>query len=201
MALLKVFLVDDEYKAIHRLKDLLSNLDCIEVVGYATSYHEAISGISSKHPYWVFMDVEIRERSGFEVVKAINRSWLNPKIIFATGHNQYAIKALRSKAIDYLLKPIDLEELRESVDRVIDEGGFKFSTTLSQIAHDHDLTERETQILERLCHGRSSQEISEDLYLSIHTIDTYRRKLLKRFNVRNTQELMSVFLQTLMNQD
>lgn len=198
--MLSIFLVDDEYKAIVRLTDLLSNIEQIKIVGSAYSFKEAVQGILQTHPDVVFLDIEIRERSGFEVVKAINDKGLFPKIIFVTGHHQYAVKALRTRAIDYLLKPIDLEELTESIARIEFDGSRTLCDSMPRWIENQKLSERESQILELICKGLNSKEIAKELYLSVHTIDTYRRKLLKRFSVRNTQELLSVMLQSFMHQ-
>lgn len=195
-----VFLVDDEYKAILRLQDLLASVKDIEVVGHAGSYSEAVEEISKEKPDLVFMDVEIRDRTGFEIVEALNLIGLYPKIVFVTGHIQYAIKAIRAKAYDYILKPIDLEELSKVLSRITQKSQKLLDASICRLIGTISLSERESQILELICKGMSSQQISEELYLSVHTIDTYRRKLLKRFKVRNTQELMSKLLQNLLHQ-
>ncbi len=198
--MLNVFLVDDEYIALVRLKDLLSNIPSIKVVGSAYSFLEAIEGIDKTHPDVVFLDVEIREHTGFEVVKSINEKGLFPKIIFVTGHVQYAIRALRSKAIDYLVKPIDLGELKDAVNRIQQRETNILCRTIEESSENNNLTAREKEILELICKAFSSQAIAAELYLSVHTIDTYRRKLLKRFSVKNTQELMALILQSIIHQ-
>ncbi len=198
--MLSVFLVDDEYKAIVRLKHLLSSVRNAEVIGYAGSYEEAVTGICKQKPDLVFMDVEIRDRTGFEIVEDLHSKGIYPKIIFLTGHIQYAVKALRARAIDYLMKPIDLEELKQVLDRISGKNQQVLDDSICKIIGEIPLSERENQILALICKGMNSQQISKELYLSVHTIDTYRRKLLRRFNVSNTQELMSKLLQNFLHQ-
>ena len=199
--MITVYVVDDEYKAIKRLLTLMESIPGFEVIGQGSSYEEAVRDIVKLKPDLVFLDVEIRDQSGFDVLQAVNRQKVFPKVVFVTGHIQYAIKAIRVNAMDYLLKPIDMDELRAVLDRVKSTPITDLDQALQKVAGDVVMTTREKEILGLLCQGMKSQEIADRMYLSIHTIDTYRRKLLKRFKVRNTQELMSRLLQSFISQD
>ena len=199
--MITVYVVDDEYKAIKRLLTLMESIPGFEVIGQGSSYEEAVRDIVKLKPDLVFLDVEIRDQSGFDVLQAVNRQKVFPKVVFVTGHIQYAIKAIRVNALDYLLKPIDMDELRAVLDRVKSTPITDLDQALQKVAGDVFMTPREKEIMGFLCQGMKSQEIADHMYLSIHTIDTYRRKLLKRFKVRNTQELMSRLLQSFISQD
>ena len=199
--MITVYVVDDEYKAIKRLLTLMESIPGFEVIGQGSSYEEAVRDIVKLKPDLVFLDVEIRDQSGFDVLQAVNRQKVFPKVVFVTGHIQYAIKEIRVNAMDYLLKPIDMDELRAVLDRVKSTPITDLDQALQKVAGDVFMTPREKEIMGFLCQGMKSQEIADHMYLSIHTIDTYRRKLLKRFKVRNTQELMSRLLQSFISQD
>ena len=65
----------------------------------------------------MFIDIEMPRINGFEIIKIIRKAGVFPTFIFVTGYNQYAIKAIRNAAFDYLLKPVDIDELKEAIIR------------------------------------------------------------------------------------
>lgn len=114
--MIKAIIVDDEINARENLSFLLNNYcSQVKINGSAESVSEAIELIQSTQPELVFLDIEIGEGSGFDVLEAIKNTPI--EVIFTTAFNHYAIKAFKFSAIDYLLKPIDIEELKEAVQR------------------------------------------------------------------------------------
>lgn len=113
---LRTMLVDDESLAIKRLKRLLDVYkDRIKIVGEAQDGQEAVEVINKLQPDLVFLDIQIPELNGFEVLEKINH---NPEIIFTTAYDEYAIKAFDVNSIDYLLKPIEPERLAKAIGRL-----------------------------------------------------------------------------------
>ena len=111
-------IVDDEQYVIQDLKGLLEmNCPEIEIVGTASSSAEALEKIRSLQPQLTFMDINIDEMSGLELARKMEG--LNSRIIFVTAHDQYAIEAFKLSAVDYLLKPVDPDELAEAVSRAV----------------------------------------------------------------------------------
>lgn len=111
-------IIDDEEinrKTLSKMLDLF--IPDVEVVGLAESADEGLNLIESKHPDIVFLDIEMPEKTGFDMLKEIK----NPtfQIIFTTAHAEYAIKAIKFAALDYLLKPINLNELKIAVEKAI----------------------------------------------------------------------------------
>ena len=129
--MLKAIIVDDEQNSRENLTFLLKeHCNGIEIIGTAGSVSEAITEISAKNPDIVFLDIEIGEGSGFDVLEKI--TGMRAEVIFITAFNQYAVKAFKFAAIDYLLKPVDIQELKDAVLRAeqrIDEN--KISTKRS----------------------------------------------------------------------
>jgi two-component system LytT family response regulator len=115
--MITAILVDDEPKSIMNLEYLLREY-CKEVsiINKASNALEAVKHITNDKPDVVFLDVQMPGYSGFDVLHQIKG--LCTKIIFTTAHKQYAISAIRHGAFDYLLKPIDTEELIACVSRV-----------------------------------------------------------------------------------
>jgi two-component system, LytTR family, response regulator len=114
---LKVFIVDDEFQSRNFLsKCITTNHHDIQVVGSAANVEEAIAGIRELQPDLVFLDVMLNNETGFDVLERIGD--IQFELVFTTAHDEYAIKAFRFNAIDYLLKPIDIEELDAAIEKV-----------------------------------------------------------------------------------
>lgn len=117
MQIIRAIIVDDESDAIKNLKwEIEQFCDGVEVIDTFTDPKEAISGINYLKPDCVFLDIEMPEMDGFKLLK--NLSYKDFEIIFTTAYDQYALKAFKAEAIDYLLKPIDTDDLQKSVERV-----------------------------------------------------------------------------------
>jgi len=111
----ETILVDDEKGCRDTLESLLSNFPEVKVVAQASSIKEAQELIENLHPQLVFLDIEMPGGNGFELLEKFNP--INFDIIFTTAFDQYAIKAIKYSALDYLLKPIDPDELTASIQR------------------------------------------------------------------------------------
>lgn len=114
--LIKAVLVDDESNSLEALEILLSKY-CpdVQVDGRAQSVEEAIEVINEVKPELVFLDIALPDGQGFEILDSVTYSGF--EVIFTTAYDQYALKAFEFSAIDYLLKPINAEKLKLSVER------------------------------------------------------------------------------------
>jgi two-component system LytT family response regulator len=117
MQKIRAILVDDEESARDVLQNLLLRF-CpeVELVGKCESVPEAAELIKKLNPDLVFLDIEMPNYAGYEIVKFFDE--INFEMIFVTAYDTYAIRAFEVAAIDYLLKPIDIERLKNSVERV-----------------------------------------------------------------------------------
>jgi len=108
--------VDDEPAARRLMRSLLSeHSSVIRVIDEASGGREAIQKIEELKPDVVFMDIQMPDLTGFEVIEKLSRQ---PNIIFTTAYEQYAIKAFETFSIDYLLKPIKEERLSQSIEKL-----------------------------------------------------------------------------------
>jgi len=114
---IKAILVDDEEGARDVLENLLRRF-CpeVELIAKCENVLQAVEVIKTQKPDLVFLDIEMPNYSGFEIVTFFKK--INFEIIFVTAYDQYAIRAFEVAAIDYLLKPIDIERLKNAVARV-----------------------------------------------------------------------------------
>ena len=116
--MLKALIVDDEELACKGLKMRLDEIDQVEVVGICQSGKEALAAIVEKEPDLVFLDIQMPGMSGFDVVREIQVD-LMPLIVFVTAYDAYAVDAFKIHAVDYLLKPVEEERLKEAVERAV----------------------------------------------------------------------------------
>lgn len=118
--LFKTIIIDDEPAARRLMKSLLSEYtDRIEVIGEAGTGREAIEKIHALRPDLIFLDIQMPDLTGFEVLEQLQ---YKPSIIFTTAYEQYAIKAFENFSIDYLLKPIKEERLEQSIRKLSEFG-------------------------------------------------------------------------------
>ena len=118
--MIKAVIIDDEQYNIDNLKSLLTK-HCVEVevIGTAMNAQEGRDIISDLNPDIVFLDIQMPEENGFELLQSISK--YSFEVIFVTAFDQYGIKAVKFSAIDYLLKPINIDELKIAVKKVIDK--------------------------------------------------------------------------------
>lgn len=114
--MIKALIIDDEPSAVNTLQLLLQRyVPEITLLKTANTATDAKQLINSFKPQLVFLDIQMPVTTGFELLKQLGE--INFSLIFTTAHDKYAIQAIRFSALDYLLKPIDADELRAAIDR------------------------------------------------------------------------------------
>lgn len=137
---MKTLIIDDEKQAISALKaDIKFHCSDLEIVGEAYSVKDAIAKIRTLEPELIFLDIQLIDGTGFDILDAIDNSRL--KVIFTTAYSQFAIKAIKFSALDYLLKPIDAEELTAAVKRA------RELTLPQQATEQYDILKQQTDLL------------------------------------------------------
>lgn len=114
----KAIIIEDEKRAQIYLKGIIEmHIPNIEICAVCDDLPSGVIAIRKHKPDLVFLDIEMPKYNGLEIVNFFDETELNFGIIFTTAYNQYAIQAFKTSAIDYLLKPIDLEELKAAIER------------------------------------------------------------------------------------
>ena len=113
----KAIIVDDEESARNVLSNLITRF-CpqLEIITTCTNVLEAVDAIKQHQPDVVFLDIEMPNYAGYEIVSFFSE--INFEIIFVTAYDQYAIKAFEISAVDYILKPVEIDRLKDSVQRL-----------------------------------------------------------------------------------
>src|SRR4051812_42014024 len=115
--MIKAIIVDDEELGRTVLTNLIRKyVPDVAIVGEAGSVKDAIKVIGELNPSLVFLDIEMPGGSGFDLLEKIGAPSFS--VIFTTAYNQYAVKAFKYSAVDYLLKPINIDELTKAVQKV-----------------------------------------------------------------------------------
>lgn len=119
--MITAILVDDDKNLRNGLKALLSRYAPeITILGEAENVSDAISEISLKKPQAVFLDIQLADGTGFDILEKLTEQngKIESQVVFITAHEQYAIKAFRFSALDFLLKPVDPDELQKVIEKI-----------------------------------------------------------------------------------
>jgi two-component system LytT family response regulator len=136
---IRALIVDDEPLARRRIRRMLARHPDVEIVGDCATGREAIAVIRKQPPDLVFLDVQMPEFDGFAVLEAISADAM-PLVIFVTAHDQYAVRAFKVHALDYLLKPFDRQRFDEALQHA-----------RTRLTSDHrDINRRALALLEEL---------------------------------------------------
>jgi two-component system, LytTR family, response regulator len=118
--MIKAIIIDDENKSREVISELLKEcFDEIKVVAQAGDVEHSVREIEKHRPNLLFLDIDLPDGTGFDVLKKID--YKDMKIVFITAHQEYAIKAIKFSAFDFILKPFNTNELVQTVRRVLDE--------------------------------------------------------------------------------
>jgi two-component system LytT family response regulator len=121
MKTFKTLLIDDERLAREELKSLLKEYHEIEIIDEAKNGEEGIQKIKELKPDLIFLDINMPGINGFDMIKQLEEI---PRVIFVTAYDEYALKAFEVNALDYILKPVDPERLREAIQKLTTEDDF-----------------------------------------------------------------------------
>lgn len=119
--MIRALLIDDDSNLRNGMKGLLTRYaPDIIIAGEADSVKTGISAIEQLQPDVIFLDIQLGDGTGFDILEQITqkKGALNSHVVFITAHEQYAVKAFRFSALDYLLKPVDPEDLNKVIDKI-----------------------------------------------------------------------------------
>jgi two-component system LytT family response regulator len=116
----RALIIDDEQHAREGIRIRLEEYPAVEIIGECSSGAEAVASVNDLHPDLVFLDIQMPEMNGFEVLNAVEVDPV-PMVVFVTAYDKYAIKAFEVHALDYLLKPIGEERFGETLKMVLSQ--------------------------------------------------------------------------------
>jgi len=188
MQTIRTIIIDDERYACERLRKLLVPYSQIQLAGYFTDSKSGMRNIIEEKPDLIFLDVEMENGvSAFDLIEQLGHLVKKPLIILVTAHPQYSIKAIKHEVFDYLIKPVDIDELEDTIDRLLKH---LMKAPVSILERFDMLSEREGRILNYVLEGKSSDEIASLLFISKNTVNTHRRNILKKTGARSFFDLV-----------
>lgn len=195
MKKIRTIVVDDEPLARARIVKLLGQYDYIEVIGECKNGREALQSITDYQPDLVFLDVQMPDLSGFDVLSKAGRGSL-PFIIFVTAYDQYALRAFDVHAVDYLLKPYDDERFARSLEHArhhiqLRQNALLHERMLRLLEEHQSHTEQEKRFLEVKEKGHTHRIDLLDVYY-VEADGNYLR-----LHLRDRQHLVRHTLQAL----
>lgn len=194
---IKVFVVDDHYMVIEGIRSLLQNENDIEWMGHATNADSCLAFLKQQLPDIILMDVNLPDISGIDLCREVKKLYPSVLVLGLSTFNQQVIiqNMIDNGASGYVLKNATKEELLEAINTIIkgkNYFSFEVAIALRKIKENSPLiTRREREVLQLIAEGLTNAEISEKLFISIPTVNTHRKSLLEKFEVKNTATLIS----------
>lgn len=204
MKKIRVFLADDHKILRESLVILLSQKENIQIVGEAGDGQEAYRKITELKPDVAVLDISIPRLNGLDLAARLKSALPEVRTVILTMHKteEYVARALCSGVRGYVLKDNALEELIECIETVSagkmflsqDVTGFVVDGFLSGLRDTgfqaEGISSREREILQLLAEGKSNKDISEELNLSVKTVETHRANIMRKLGLRNLADLV-----------
>ncbi|CAM3922405.1 MULTISPECIES: response regulator transcription factor [Flavobacterium] len=199
----KIIIADDHNMFLEGIASLLSNSDDVEIVGKASNGKEALSLLEKTKTDIIVLDISMPQMDGIEVAKYIKKKYPDLKtLILSTHSNSHMIAKLIRIGIDgYLLKNAEKDELLYAIKK-IKSGSTYYSKEVTEIHNEYEsnlkqnlattteLSNREKEILILIAQQLTAAEIAEKTFISLNTVNTHKRNLLSKLNVKNTAGLV-----------
>jgi len=206
---IKVLIADDHRLLRDGLAMLLNQAEDILVVGSVPSGEEAISVFPSLKPDVILMDIMMGGMTGIEATRWIKEQDPNVKVLLISSEikKELVTAGIQCGIDGYLPKDVDQNVLQEAI-RTVNKGGRyfneaitnlvfeefyqkkKLTNTVGKVTLPNDLTKREQEVLALVASGKSNQEVADDLFISVKTVDTHKNHILDKLGLKNTAELV-----------
>lgn len=197
--MIKVFIVEDHAVVVEGIRALLLNEKEIIIAGTCSTGAACLEYFTSHTADVVLMDINLPDASGVELCAQIKTMHKDVMVLALSTYNQgiYMNKIMENGASGYLLKNITRQELVDAI-MTVSRGGVYFSfeagkiykSTLEKSSHQPVLTKREKEILKLVAEGFTNPQISQQLFISVDTVDTHRKNLYTKLNIKNTALLV-----------
>ncbi len=206
----RILLADDHVLVRAGIRSLLERLPTVEVVGEASTGHEALELVEKLRPNLVLLDITMSGLNGLEVAERLHKSHPTIRVLILSMHEneEYAVRALQSGAAGYMLKDAATLELELAIQAVMRNDTY-LSPAISrglvdklltqappEVATPSLLTPRQREILQLLAESKSSKEIAFQLQLSVKTVETHRAQLMERLNIHDVPGLVRYAIRT-----
>jgi DNA-binding NarL/FixJ family response regulator len=196
-----VFIVDDHYMVIEGIHSWLQDEKSIEWTGHACNASSCLAFLRQRQPDVILMDINLSDKNGIDLCKEVKQKYPAVFIIGLSTFNQQSFiqKMMENGASGYVLKNATQAELMEAITAVANGKtylSFEVGQTLQkQKSNNIVLTRREKEVLGLIAVGMTNNEIASKLFVGNTTVDTHRKNLLAKFEVKNTASLIKKAVQ------
>ena len=196
---MKILLIDDHKLIKIGIKLLLEDDEKISVIDDCASKTEFLEKIKDNIYNLFICDISLPDGSGYDILEIIKEKKLDAKVIILSMHEDksYIKKALRLGASGYVTKSTAHEEILQSIDKVIVKDEIylndKYATIFYELFKEDkeiELSEREKEVGRYIVEGYTLTDIGEKLFLSVKTVDTYKKRLMEKTNTKKRSELV-----------
>ena len=210
MKKVSILIADDHQLFRSGVRHLLRTVDDLQVIGETRSGRETIAFCKDQQPDLVLMDIDFPDLGGVEITKIIKHANSNIKILALSMHDEdsYVVNMFRGGVSGYVVKDASFEELIRAI-RAIRDGNSYFSKNISKSFFEQQnsrskllqkaskkvgVTDRELEILKYVTDEMTNKEIAERLFISPRTVETHKRNLMQKLQVKNTVGLVKYYL-------
>lgn len=202
--MIRVYIVEDHAVVIEGIYSLLQKEKDIEMAGYANNADNCMQYFTKGTADVILMDISLPDMNGIDLCKLIKHKYPTVMVLALSTFNQgtYIRKMMESGASGYLLKNAGKQEIIDAIKTVVKgktyisfEAGQALKSVTQQQSAIPPLTKREKEILSHIAEGLTNIQISEKLFISIDTVDSHRKNLHTKLNVKNTAMLIRFALE------
>ena len=193
MKKIRTIIIDDHPACIDELQAMLESYPSIYVGASYTRPTEFAARLEHEKPDLLFLDIEMPGMSGLELAGRVIQFSKDCRIIFVTAYDRYAIEAIKKSAYDYLLKPVDPDELEETLQRYFSDI-YKDGSFLQKLQLEFQLTTREQEITDLVRKGLSTSQIAASLNISELTVNKHRQNILQKTGFPSFSALLGRFV-------
>ncbi len=207
---INILIVDDHPIVRQGLAELVNHEDGLVVCGQAEDAHQAMKAVKELKPDMAIVDISLKETSGMELIKDINAQYPHLPVLALSMHDEslYAERALRAGAKGYIMKAEATEKVIMAIHKILSGEIYISDKMAAKMMHKlvgggnkinaspvDSLSDRELEVFQLIGKGIGTRQISERLYLSIKTIETYRAHIKEKLNLVDAAEMLQYAIQ------
>ncbi len=203
--MIKILLADDHQVFRDGIASILEDIEDMSLIAQAKDGREVLDQLQEHQPDLILMDITMGDTSGIDTTRLVKEKYpaINILVLSMHAEKEYILKVLEAGATGYLLKDAGTAEMLTAV-RTVAKGNTYYSQSVSSVIIQHltnpqqskkekkgiPLTKRELEVLRLIAEEYTNPEIAKELFISIRTVDTHRRNLLEKLQVKNTAGLV-----------
>lgn len=185
--MLRAMIVDDEELSVKRLKKILTESGEIEICHAFLNPLEAYEFVKENPIHIAFLDISMPEINGMSLSGLLSDLDSSIEVVFVTAHDEYAVQAFEMSALDYLMKPVTVQRMSKTLDKIRKRQRIEASEPpMEVLQRDQEiLTEQETRIVRIIANGWSNKEIASHLNITGETVKYHIKNIYRKLGVNN----------------